>query len=251
MRTPTGTPIYSIRPIRAFPQASVAPVTLSPTLGMLWGPAGAVLAKEINKPEFEDGSPDFFRNFPKYLKEITIGEEVSDDLKLTLLKSCLTGGALKDLERKLEKPERVNYQEFWNWLLQKYGGDEQKRLRAELKALKPKYDGKMTVRAWHDYEGDFLLQYERLENPIEDEAFDIVVERIPEQIRRQCLREQGRRRRDRPTLKLTGIPEATVEEVMEMIMEVLPPGENPMIYRQGSTFLLRPCLAKLRLTNYL
>ena len=73
-------------------QTQVAPVLTSPapSLGVLLGPVGAALAKDLVKPELRGNFHDFAVKFPIYLSELSAGQgPLSDEVKLALLSSSL------------------------------------------------------------------------------------------------------------------------------------------------------------------
>jgi hypothetical protein len=130
-------------------------------------------------------------------------------------------------------------------MCQKYGGDTQSAIKDELKNLRPKTEGKLTLEAWREFEAHFKLLYSRLENPSEEDAYNLVAEKMPETQRRSCIREQDRRNQDRPTLKLKGVtnitnvPDATTEDVRDLVAATVGTGENFQVARDGQNFRIQ------------
>jgi len=122
-------------------QAQVNAIQAQTQLSLLLGPAGAALAKDLVKPDLDPSHPMEFKvQFPRYLEQISLGAEVPDTHKLSLLSSSLPQAGKDELQRRIEEADRnggkVSYLGFWNWVCQEWGqGDEQTVLREELKAL--------------------------------------------------------------------------------------------------------------------
>eukprot|EP00667_Euglena_gracilis_P023714 EG_transcript_26933 len=165
-------------------------------------------------------------------------------MKLTILEGSLDETGRLELQRRQERGEKIRYQEFWNWLCQKYEEDTQLAIKEELKNLKHRCDGKLTLGAWREFEARFKLLYSRLEHPSADDAYALVAERMPEMMRRNCIREQDRRNQDRPTLKLKGltnvpgIPDATREDVTRLVAATLGADERFLITADGTDLVL-------------
>lgn len=188
--------------------------------GMLLGPIGAALAKEVVKPELRGNFHDFAVKFPLYLQQLSAGQVLSDELRLTLLESSLDKAAQVELQRRREHGG-ATFPEFWNWLAQKYGGDTQSALREELRTLRPEHDGKLNLQAWREFEAKFRLVYGRLEYPNEDEACSLILQRLPEHQRRAIIREQVKRSDGQPQVKVSGA--GGIGEVNSLIATVIPP----------------------------
>jgi hypothetical protein len=118
-----------VRPVQAQYQGGPTPFSLAQPVGALFGPVAAALAKDLVKPELRGNFHDFALKFPLYLQQLSAGQPLTDEVKLILLSSCLDQGGQLELQRRYELGERVRFQDFWNWLAQKYGEDVQASLR--------------------------------------------------------------------------------------------------------------------------
>ena len=224
-----GGPERHVQTIQASPfqGAQPTPPMTGPSMGMLLGPIGAALAKDLVKPELKGNFHDFAVKFPLYLQQLSAGQgPLPDEVKLTLLGSSLDLGGQLELQRRFEQGERVTFQSFWNWLTQKYGSDTQSALREELRTLRPEHEGKLHLAAWRDFESRFKLCYSRLESPNEDEACSLLLQKLPEAIRKAALREQMKRGDGHPHLKITRVPPGCYTEITQLIQGVLGPHET-------------------------
>ena len=230
-----------VRPIQVQQPGMASLVPMVQPMGTLYGPVAAAVVKNLVQPEFRgDNFHDFAIKFPLYVQQISIGQALSDDLKLQLLSPCLNQGAQLELQRRQELGERVRFQDFWNWLAQKYGGgDVQASFREELRSLRAQNDGKLTLAAWREFESRFRLVFSRIESPSEEEAQALVLQQLPEMIRRGIIREQARRGQDNPTVRLRGIPGFTTDHVSRLVQSVIGQGEPVGVTQQKDSFLLK------------
>ena len=69
--------------------------------------------------------------WPLYLTQMaaTSMGDLTDGQKLSLLSGVLDQSSRAELQRRQEKGETIRYQEFWNWMVNKYGGDTQAAIR--------------------------------------------------------------------------------------------------------------------------
>jgi hypothetical protein len=223
----------------AAPGGSASSYPMAPAHGLLFGPVAAALAKDLVKPELRGNFHDFSLKFPLYLQQLSAGQVITDEVKLVLLGSCLDQGAQLELQRRHELGERVRFQDFWNWLAQKYGGDVQASLRDELRALRAQNQGKMTLACWREYESRFRLVHSRLESPSEEEAQALVLQQLPETLRRSIIREQAKRGRNTPTARLRGIPGLTVAHVIRLAQDIVGEGEPVSVTADKESFLVK------------
>jgi hypothetical protein len=149
--------------------------------------------------------------------------------------------------------ERVRFQDFWNWLAQKYGGDIQASLHEQLRALRPANTGKLTLPAWREYESQFKLIFCRMENPSEEEAQALVLQQLPDSMRRAIIREQTRKNQDAPTVRLWHIPGLTAEKATQLAQEAVGEGEPVTVRAHRDSFLIklysRRALERLMMRN--
>jgi hypothetical protein len=139
-----------VRPVQAYPSGMAPLIPMIQSTGGLYGPVAAAVVKNLVQPEFRgDNFHEFAIKFPLYVQQISVGQVLNDDLKLQLLSPCLNQGAQLELQRRQEMGERVRFQDFWNWLAQKYGGgDVQASFKEELRSLRVQNEGKLTLAAW-------------------------------------------------------------------------------------------------------
>ena len=228
-----------VRPVQAQPIGLPSPFSMAQSPGILFGPVAAALAKDLVKPELRGNFYDFALKFPLYIQQLSAGQALTDEVKLILLSSCLDPGAQLELQRRQELGERVRFQDFWNWLAQKYGGDVQASLREELRALRVQNDGKMTLAGWREFESRFRLVHSRLESPSEEEAQALVLQQLPDAIRRGIIREQARRGQSTPTARLRGIPGLTIAHVIRLAQDVIGQGEPVSATPEKDSFLIK------------
>ena len=120
----TETPQFEarVRGVQTQP-AAIAPVVAAPVFSEFFmGPVGAFLAKDLVKPEFRGNWHDFAVKFNLFLQNVALGQTLTEDLKLMLLAGSLDQGSQLELQRRQELGERVQFQEFWNWLARRHGG---------------------------------------------------------------------------------------------------------------------------------
>ena len=213
---------------------------VAPNMGLMFGPVGAALGQNLVMPIFTGQNfADFSVKWPVYLTQLSAGQGfLGDEVKLGLLSGALDEGSRAELQRRQEGGESVRYQDFWNWLTRKYGGDTQAAVRTELQALRPVHEGRLTLPAWNTFEGCFKLLFQRLENPSEEEAWSLILGKVPDSIRTRLLMEQEKRNQRTPTLRLSGVPGLTTAQVTLLMTQV--PGYDPAtrVVQRGQAFLI-------------
>jgi hypothetical protein len=228
-----------VRPIHVQQPGMTSPPPMVQPIGTLFGPVAAALAKDLVKPELRGNFHDFALKFPLYIQQLSAGQPLTDEVKLILLSSCLDQGAQLELQRRHELGERVRFQDFWNWLAQKYGGDVQASLREELRSLRVQNEGKLSLAAWREFESRFRLVLSRLESPSEEEAQALVLQQLPESLRRSIIREQTKRGQDNPTARLRGIPGLTTARVVQLVQSVIGQGEPVGVTQDRDSFVIK------------
>ena len=89
---------------------------------------------------------EFAAQFPVYLRQLNLGQgEPGEEQKLAHLDPCLPQVARQELQKRREQGEMVQFQSFWNYLQKKYGRDTQSQGREQLRNLRPRHDGKVTL----------------------------------------------------------------------------------------------------------
>ena len=169
-----------------------------------------------------------------------------DDVRLTLLEQSLTPAGLAELKRRRERAAKggppVTYAGMWNWVSLTYGQDTRISTLEELRALEPVNTGRLTSDAWLTYSNEFRLRLARLEEEVgEQEVIDWPLARVPETIRTAIMREESKRNRQHPTLRLTGVQGIPQQSVLGMISSAIGRPEVTPSVRvevQGQGYLL-------------
>jgi hypothetical protein len=100
-------------------------------------------------------------------------------------------------------------------------------------------EGKLTLAAWREFESQFRLIYSRLENPSEEEAQALVLQRLPDTMRKAIIREQTRRDQDAPTVRLWPIQGLTLDRANRMAQEGVGENEPVTVRPHGDSFLIK------------
>ena len=233
-----------MRGVQAQP-AAVAPVMASyPEFYM--GPVGTLLAKDLVKPEFKGNWHDFAVKFNLFLQNLALAQNLTEDMKLMLLASSLDQGSQLELQRRQELGERVQFQEFWNWLSRRHGGDMQASLRDDLRALRLQNEGKLTLAAWRDFEAKFKLIYSRMENPAEEEAQNLILQQLPDLLRKGIFRQQQKKDEQTPMLRLREIPGLNLDRAKGLVQKAIGPEEPVVVSGAGGGFIIKLFSARAR-----
>ena len=239
-------PEIRVRGIQTQP-AAIAPVMASPFGSEFFlGPVGALLAKDLVKPEFRGNWHDFAVKFNLFLQNVSLAQNLTEEVKLMLLAGSLDQGSQLELQRRQELGERVQFQEFWNWLARRHGGDMQSSLRDDLRGLRLQNDGKLTLAAWRDFEAKFKLIYSRMENPAEEEAQNLVLSQLPDLLRKGIFRQQQKRDEQTPMLRLKDIPGLNLAKAKELVQTAIGSEEPVVVSESGSSFIIKLFSARAR-----
>jgi len=239
-------PEVRVRGVQVQP-AAVQPMGAALAQPEYWsGPLATLLAKDLVKPEFKGNFHDFSIKWKIFLQNVALTLPLTEDQKLMLLAGSLDQGTRLELQRRQELGEKVQYQEFWNWMARRFGGDEQSQLRDELRGLRVQNTGKLTLGAWRDFESKFRLIYSRLENPPEEEAQTLLLQQIPELMRKSILREQQRRDENTPLVRLRNIPGLTLDRVRSLVESAIGSEEPLLVSEVTGGFLIKLFSARSR-----
>ena len=151
----------------------------------------------------------------------------------------MDGSTRAEIQRRVERSEVVSYQEIWNWMVGKFGGDTQSAIRSELATLRPQHEGRLTLAAWYAFEGEFKLLFGRLECPVEDEAWSALMGKIPDSFRCKIMGEQERRNQRSPALRLTGLQGMSLETLRQAVSQIPGLETGVTVTQQGDHFLMR------------
>ena len=158
-------------------------------------------------------------------------------LKFLYLEQCGDEGLRAEVQARREA-KNLSYPDLWNWLEQRYGGDSRAQVRADLMALKPSHDGHMTLASWSHYTSLFNLYKGRLPGFTEDEAWNLILSRIPDAIRQKVIREDELRQQRRPMALVGGLRGFTLQRVEILISKIAGLQENFRVTPMGEDFLV-------------
>ena len=149
--------------------------------------------------------------FRRFLRDASLGgNPLEEETKLQFLQAALDEAGSIELQTRREKGP-VRFQEFWNWCCARYGGDEQRESLEQLRRLKPRNEGRLTLPDWRDYTAKFRQIYERLDNPPYEEAWRLLMESIPQRLRDKVIRKVEDRKQNNTSLKINGLRGYEVE----------------------------------------
>ena len=198
-------------------QVSVCPVGASPgqpALINLSNPVSQQVLRNLIPPKFSGRFqewPDFVKEWERYLRKLSMGQEINNILKLELLEGCLDDVNQKFLRiKQTEMGDKLTFNEIFAKLQDKYSKDQNIGARKrwdEVCLLNP---GKITSREWEDFEANFLTAWKAINDTTEEEARRMLLQKLPGFITRWVTEEEERKMLVRPTVKMN-VPGETHE----------------------------------------
>ena len=192
-------PLNGLNGLNGLEASRVAPVTATPNLGFLLGPAGAALARHVNPPEFKGDWVEFSGEFEEYMEhlESTAGV-ISDPQKLRFLVGCVGETPQKEFKVQKDLGKNWTYHSFHAWMARNYGNDPRMTAREQIRALRPLNEGKLTQEEWRRVWAEFRNLRRRVDDFSEEEARVWLLERLPQTFRTRLVREETRRTQRTP-----------------------------------------------------
>ena len=213
-------------------QVSVCPIGASPaqpTLINLSNPVSQQVLRNLIPPKFSGRFqewPDFVREWERYLRKLSMGQEINNVLKLELLEGCLDDVNQKFLRiKQSEVGEKLTFNEIFAKLQDKYSKDQSFGARKRWEEICLMNPGKITSRDWEDFEANFLTAWHGVKDTTEEEARRMLLQKLPGFITRWITEEEERKILSKPTVKMN-VPGDTHEVgVAESVLKLT--GKKP------------------------
>ena len=137
-----------------------------------------------DKPKFSGLKGDWFtfakewEGYVDTIKATQVGLELSDHLRLELLKGSLDETNKKWLQGKREGNPRVTFEEVWEWLGREFGGDYTKKTRDLWKGVRLNQEPPLTTKKWQEFRVEFELRRGRVDDWTEREEHDLLYNQL-------------------------------------------------------------------------
>ena len=170
------------------------------------------LSRQLQQPQFTGDWIEFIQQFDDYIEGLATSSgaahpgAMDEHAKLRLLVGSVGEINQREFRLRREAGEDMSYAGFRAWLAHRYGGELRSTAREQLRALRPRMEGKLRQEDWRDLWSRFKLLWSRVEDPSDEEARNWVLDRIPGAFRERLLREEAKKAKRNPTLKVGELP---------------------------------------------
>ena len=201
----------------AISQVSVCPVGVggpggaAPPLSFV-SPVVQQVMRNLVAPKFSGRSqdfPQFWIDWERYLRKISMGKEIENALKLELWESALDETNQKFLRmRQTEVGGALSYQEEVARVQAKYSRDQNVGARKRWEEVFIYNQGKITSREWEDFEVNFRTAWKNVKDTTPEEARRVLLAKLPPFTLKWVAEEEERKVLSAPTVRMN-TPKAT------------------------------------------
>ena len=163
--------------------------------------------------------PKFAQDWEIYLGKLSGWRKVSDEQKLQLLEGCLNEVDRNELQLMGKMlGGKLNFSMYWAKLVARYGEQQSTCARRRWHDLELQAQGKLTNKEWRDFKVKFMDIWDDVPGAGDEEAYQILVAKIPSFALQWVIEEQEKRKARTPKANigpLQGVTPAELETSLE------------------------------------
>ena len=145
------------------------------------------------------------------IKATQVGLELSDHLRLELLKGSLDETNKKWLQGKREGNPRLTFEEVWDWLGREFGGDWTKKTRDLWQGVRLNQEPPLTTKKWQEFRVQFELRRGRVDDWTEREEHDLLYNQLNDYWRMKVVKEEKAMQKRQFWVRMTNLEEGVDE----------------------------------------
>ena len=149
--------------------------------------------------------------------------KITDFEKIQLLENCLDTINKRELQflNKAAGGRQIAFSEFWAKLLHRYGEDINECARRKMRELELNKDQQIEIQEWRDFKVKFLDIWHDLPSTGADEAYQMLIEKMPPFIINWIVDEQEKRKFRAPKATISPFSDMTRTEILDSIEELI------------------------------
>ena len=200
------------------------------------------IMRNVKKPMYTGRSADwhhFTIDWDFHWKKVSSGRKLSDDIKLQAFESTLDEGSRAELQLYRRKGKRVTFAEFFARMEERHGSAKKLGLRKVWQETNLPTGKKIGKEEWQDFQIRFETARHDVEDATPDEAYRLLIEKLPPFISNWVVEQEDKMTRQKPTLEVVGVPGMSILSMTDSVIELT--GQRPLdvIPRGGRSFWVK------------